>query len=331
MKKVIAVAMAILFVLSLASCTSNKERYDQLSGAIDYLSKKLDTVIELAENNSSKSAGDFSSDAGDGEFIDDGGEGDVDIADDSSDMGDTGDSGVVADSGNTSSSSSSSSASSGTTKAPSNSGKSTSSSASDANTLANAVKKYVAAAKATDKNVPVTIQKTLKTLNGGDGGLGSIISSLEGVAKKVLADHSGTEKGVRGNLDLITTNDFNSYKMSNDGTFTTINFAVKDYSASSTGRTNEGSVGHVVGVLDTLAEATEPMGMETVGDTSNIKLNYTNAKVTCKINNKTGKIVSAKWEYDVDVKIPNNKVKFKGIPLTLKNASVLIHYQATLG
>ena len=72
------------------------------------------------------------------------------------------------------------------------------------------------------------------------------------------------------------------------------------------------------------------MGMETIGDTSNIRLKYTNAKVTCKINNKTNQIVSAKWEYDVDVDIPNNKVKFQGLTITLKDANVVIHYQAVL-
>ena len=317
MKKIIAIVIAIVLVLSLASCSNNKDEYKQLSDGIDYVSKKLDMVVELLNSGGGQSAGDFTP-SDDGEFIDDGSTDADSSADDS-----------AADDSSASDSSSNSSASSSKSSSSSSKSSSSNSSNADANTLANAVAKYVAAAKATDKNVKVTITKSLSSIKVG--GLSDTITKLiKSVANSVLADHSGTETGVRGNPDLITVNDFSSYKMSNDGTNTSISFVVKNYTATATGRSNEGSVGHVIGVLDTLSEATEPMGMETVSDTSNVRLAYKNAKVTCKINNKTGKLVSAKWEYDVDVSIPDNKVKFKGFTLNLKDAAVVIHYQAVL-
>lgn len=325
MKKIIAVVMAFAFVLSLASCTTNKDRYKNLSGAVDYVGKKLDMVAELIESNGSQDVGNFEP-SDDGEFIDDGDSSDAEEPGDSGDNGDSSSS----SSSNSSSSSSKSSSSKSSSSSSSNSKSSSSSKQQTGNSTSDIVAKYVSAAKATDKNVKVTVTKTLVKLNGGDAGLGGLISALEGAAKNILADKSGTETGVRGNLDLITVNDFSKVTSSNDGSFTTVNMTIKDYTATADGRSNEGSVGHVIGVLDTIKEATDPMGMEAVGDTSNIRLKYSNAKVTAKINNKTNKIVSAKWEYDVDVVIPDNKVKFKGVTLTLRNANVVIHYQAVL-
>lgn len=193
---------------------------------------------------------------------------------------------------------------------------------------AEVLKFYVAAAKATGNNISVTRAKTLEKLDGGNGTAGSIISKLETVGKKALADNSGTEKGFRGSPELMKPDDISSAKATVSGNYTNVTMNIKDYTALPSGKANEGSVGRAIGVLDTLDEALAELPL-TIEDTSGIKLLYTNAVITAKIDNKTNKVVSAKWSYDVIISINNTKVKAFGIPFTLDGTEVVIRYVAT--
>lgn len=317
MKKIIAVVLVIVLVLSLTSCMTNKDRIHAVSGKVDMVAQNMKNAADLIEKNFSSDTGSLDGETGDvaGDEEEPDGQGDEESPDGTEEGGNNTD---------TASSSSSSKANSKTGSKTS----SKSSASSTGNSTSDIIKKYVSAAKATDKNIKVTITKTLTSLNGGTGAGGSLISKLESLAKKALANKSGVENGVRGNLDLITAVDISKATISSDATYTNINLTVKDYIATPSGRSNEGSVGHVIGVLDTLDEALRELPLETVGDTSNIRLKYTGAKAVVKINNKTNKIVNALWEYDVNVIIPDDEVKLVGIPMTLKDASAVIHYKA---
>lgn len=194
---------------------------------------------------------------------------------------------------------------------------------------AEVLKFYVAAAKSTGNNVTVTRKKTLEKLDGGSGAVGNIISKLESVGKKALADNSGAEKGLRGYPELIKPDDITSAKATVNGNYTNVTMKVKDYTATSSGKANDGSVGRAIGVLDTLDEALEELPV-TIDDKSGIKLLYTNAIITAKIDNRTNKIVSAKWSYDVIITVDNTKIKAFGIPITLDGTEVVIRFEATL-
>ena len=318
MKKIIAVVLAIVLVLSLTSCMTNKDRIHAVSGKVDMVAQNMKNAADLIEKNFSSDTGSLDGVTGDvaGDEEEPDGQGDEESQDGTEEGNNT--------------DQSSSSSSSNTNSQTGSKTTSKSSSSSTGNSTSDIIKKYVSAAKATDKNIKVTITKTLNSLNGGTGAGGSLISKLESIAKKALANKSGVENGVRGNPDLITAADISKATISSNATYTNINLIVKDYTAKPTGRNNEGSVGHVIGVLDTLDEALKELPLETVGDTSNVRLKYTGAKVVVNINNKTNKIVSALWEYDVNVIIPDDKVKLVGIPMTLKDASAVIHYKAVI-
>ena len=318
MKKIIAVVLSIVLVFSLTSCMTNKDRIHAVSGKVDMVAQNMKNAADLIEKNFSSDTGSLDGETGDvaGDEEEPDGQGDEESQDGTEEGNNT--------------DQSSSSSSSNTNSQTGSKTTSKSSSSSTGNSTSDIIKKYVSAAKATDKNIKVTITKTLNSLNGGTGAGGSLISKLESLAKKALANKSGVENGVRGNPDLITAADISKATISSNATYTNINLIVKDYTATPTGRNNEGSVGHVIGVLDTLDEALKELPLETVGDTSNVRLKYTGAKVVVNINNKTNKIVSALWEYDVNVIIPDDKVKLVGIPMTLKDASAVIHYKAVI-
>ena len=84
-------------------------------------------------------------------------------------------------------------------------------------------------------------------------------------------------------------------------------------------------------LLRIIAGIMEPSkGTVTIDDKSGIKLLYTNAVITAKIDNRTNKIVSAKWSYDVIITVDNTKIKAFGIPITLDGTEVVIRFEATL-
>lgn len=304
MKKIIAICSALVLMFSFASCTSNKKSYKELSAKVDAVAENISKASDAVDAGTVPSSGD--------------GVDEPDVEEELTEVVTDASGEAVTDANGEAK-----------TEAPTKSNKTNTSKASKTDSKADIVNFYVTAAKKTDKNVTVTTYKTLSSLNGGEGGLGSIISKLEGVAKSALAKNSGTDTGVRGYLELIKVDDFSSATKKDDGTNTTVTLVVKDYDAPATGRKNEGSVGHAIGVLDTLDQALGEVPI-TVTDTSNVRLVYENAKIVAKINNKTGKITSAQWDYDVTVKIPDNKIKFTGIPLSLKGASLKIHYKAVL-
>lgn len=185
---------------------------------------------------------------------------------------------------------------------------------------------YVTAAKKAGMNITVNRSKTLTRLNGGSGAAGNLISSLEKIAKSVLANQSGEDAGVRGYPELLTEDDITSAGAIANGDITEVTLKIKDYTAMPTGRANEGSVGHAIGVLDTIDEALNELPLN-VDDPSNIRLRYTNASIKAKINTKTQTLVSAEWVYDVAILINNTKCKM-GISFTLDGAEASIHYVA---
>lgn len=307
MKKIIAFICAVVMIFSFASCSNSKE-FEEVMSKVDAIEKNLQSISGLIENNAGNNSVNVDNSQGESDSVDE-----TEPSEDNSEV----DNAETENNSEESSTSNKTSSSKTTTKV------------ATSNSKSDIVAKYISAAKATDKNVKVTTQKTLSKIDGGEGLVGAFVSAIEPVAKDALAKNSGVESGVRGNPDLIKVSDIKSATIKNDGTYTTIKLVVNDYTAKATGRKNEGSVGHVVGVLDTLNEAIDQIGL-TVADASNVRLVYNNAYVQAKINNKTNKIVSATWEYDVNVDIPNNKIKFSVFSITLKNASVVIHYKATL-
>ena len=114
---------------------------------------------------------------------------------------------------------------------------------------------YLKAAKNTDKNVSVNRTKTLKDFNGGNSALGKILTSLKGAIAKSLENGSGTQKGVRGNLQYAKASDVASASAKTSGNYTTVTMTLKDYNAAATSRGYEGSTGHFIGALDTISEA----------------------------------------------------------------------------
>ena len=199
-------------------------------------------------------------------------------------------------------------------------------------TVEEIVEFYKKAAEATDKTDPKTMTKMeLTSLDGGKGAVGALVSALEGPGRKALERNSSEGDDVPGGFEKLTAADVTSATAKDDGKYTTVHITLKNQVDGMNGKTEEGSVGHGIGVLDGIQTAIDEIGGVDI-DASNgsMTLTYNNAYIDVKIDNATGKIVSGKWHHTVNVAINNVVGKIGFIKATLDGGKVVIDYTVTM-
>lgn len=191
------------------------------------------------------------------------------------------------------------------------------------------VEAYKAAAILTDKDKPLVNEvMSLTSCEGGDGFAGKLIDLLVPIGKKALEKNSGTANGLTGGYEKLVADDVASAKASDDGKYTTLTIELKQ---QVNGGEKEGHVGHGITVLGDVQRAIDELGGVEV-DTSNgsIDLTYSNAKITVKIDNATGKIVSGTWSFRVTASIKNVVGKIGIVKATLNGTKAVIDRKITL-
>ena len=199
-------------------------------------------------------------------------------------------------------------------------------------TVEEIVEFYKKAAAETDKGtVKGTDQMTMTKLDGGSGVVGGLISLFEPIAKSALEKNSGTVDDITGGYEKLTAADVTSATAKNDGKYTTVRINLKPQTDGMNGKSKEGSVGHGVSVLDGVQHAIDELkGVSVDTSEGSITLNYNNAYIDAKIDNATGKIVSGKWHYTVNILINNVKAKIGIVSAPLKDATGTVEYTVTI-
>ena len=198
-------------------------------------------------------------------------------------------------------------------------------------TKAEIVEFYKQAAIASDSTAKGQDKMEMTKLDGGSGLVGSLVSAFEPIAKKALSNNSGTTDGITGGYEKLSEADVANATAKDDGKYTTIHIDLKNQTDGMNGKSNEGSVGHGVSVLDGVQKAIDELkGVDVDTSEGSIKLQYHNAYIDAKIDNATGKIVSGKWHHTVDILINNVKVKIGIISATLKDAVGAVEYTVTM-
>ena len=195
-------------------------------------------------------------------------------------------------------------------------------------TVEEIVEFYKSAAALTDKGtVKAHDTMTLVNLDGGSGLVGGLISLFEPIARKALEKNSGPVDEITGGYQNLSAADVASATAKDDGKVTTVRINLKDQTDGMYGKSKEGHVGHGVSILDGVQKAIDEMDGVTV-DTSegDIKLHYNGAYIDVKIDDATGKIISGKWHYKVDISIVNVKAKIGVASATLKDAKGAVEY-----
>lgn len=192
---------------------------------------------------------------------------------------------------------------------------------------------YNKAVKASVKNPPKGKQTMKLEKLEGTGGLGKILGSFEGIAKKALEKNSTDTNYIpAGDHGDVLPTDVKNAKATNDGKYTTVSFDVKPQTDGPKESSSKGPVGRSIGTLGNVQNALDQLpGVSVTSGIENIKLTYDHAYVTVKIDNNTGKIVSGTWHYKVNVNVNNLGVKVIGIPASVDTLHGIVDYTVKIG
>ena len=196
---------------------------------------------------------------------------------------------------------------------------------------------YNKAVKASVKNPPKGKQTMKLEKLQGTGGLGKILGSFEGIAKKALEKNS-TETtwipaGDHGDVNYKTDVKNAKAAISADGKYTIVSFNVNSQTDGPKESSSKGPVGRSIGTLGNVQNALDELpGVSVTSGMENIKLTYNDAYVRdVKIDNATGKIISGTWHYKVNVDVKNLGVKVIGIPASVDTLTGIVDYTVKLG
>ena len=192
---------------------------------------------------------------------------------------------------------------------------------------------YNKAVKASVKNPPKGKQTMKLEKLEGTGGLGKILGSFEGIAKKALEKNSTDTNYIpAGDHGDVLPTDVKNAKATNDGKYTTVSFDVNPQTDGPKESSSMGPVGGWFGTLGNVQNALDQLpGVSVTSGIENIKLTYDHAYVTVKIDNNTGKIVSGTWHYKVNVNVNNLGVKVIGIPASVDTLHGIVDYTVKIG
>ncbi len=166
------------------------------------------------------------------------------------------------------------------------------------------------------------------------GGLGSALKFVQPVINSAL-DKNSTETDwiPAGSHADIKASDVKTASAKVNGNYTEVTMTFKEQTDGSDGDSkNGGPVARGVGTLGSIDGALADLNAEFKSGKENVKLTYTDAKLTCKIDNNTGKIVSGTWHYLVKINISSAELKFKVLPgaINVTNLKGAVDYKVVI-
>ena len=166
----------------------------------------------------------------------------------------------------------------------------------------------------------------------GKGFVGTIASAGSGIIDGALKKNSTETDWIpAGSHADIKASDVKSASAKVNGNYTEVSMTFKEQTDGSDGDSkNGGPVARGVGTLGSIDGALEDLGAEIKSGRENVKLTYVNAKLNCKIDNNTGKIVSGTWSYTVQIRISEATISFKGLSGSVKNLYAEVNYKVVI-
>lgn len=268
MKKILAIILAAVLVLSFAACKKNDTNNDTTAGDAQTSGQAAD----VSASDDTASSEEASSEA-ETEMVTDK-EGHTVIETKAPQSSDT----------------------KNTTK-----GSTTPSKGLNTNDAAACIKAYQAAVNATKQFKSGRQNMSLKGSITADGSLGALLKIAQKPVANALNKNSKDRTDIPGNPSGMQASHMKSASAVTSGNYTTITFNVKDQTQGAKADNHSGSVGCAVGTLGDVDNAIRELGLSVDYKDGKIELTYTNCKVVVKIDNTTGKIVEGSWAYDVNV------------------------------
>ena len=169
------------------------------------------------------------------------------------------------------------------------------------NDAAACIKAYQAAVNATKQFKSGRQNMALKGSITADGSLGALLKIAQKPVANAHNKNSKDRTDIPGKPSGMQASHMKSASAVTSGNYTTITFNVKDQTQGAKADNHSGSVGCAVGTLGDVDNAIRELGLSVDYKDGKIELTYTNCKVVVKIDNTTGKIVEGSWAYDVNV------------------------------
>lgn len=181
------------------------------------------------------------------------------------------------------------------------------------NDAAACIKAYQAAVNATKQFKSGRQSMALKGSITADGSLGALLKIAQKPVANALNKNSKDRTDIPGKPSGMQASHMKSASAVTSGNYTTITFNVKDQTQGAKADNHSGSVGCAVGTLGDVDNAIRELGLSVDYKDGKIELTYTNCKVVVKIDNTTGKIVEGSWAYDVNVYANGIKVSIVSV------------------
>lgn len=194
------------------------------------------------------------------------------------------------------------------------------------NDAAACIKAYQAAIAETKQFKSGRQNMSLKGEITASGFLGAIFNVAQKNIANALSKNSKDRTDIPGNPSGMQASHMKSASAVTSGNYTTITFNVKDQVQGAKADNHSGSVGCAVGTLGDVDNAIRELGLKVDYKDGKIELTYTNCKVVVKIDNTTGKIVEGSWVYDVNVYA--NGIKVSGVSVNNLKGIVAFSYTA---
>lgn len=207
-----------------------------------------------------------------------------------------------------------------------NKGSTTPSKGLNTNDAAACIKAYQAAIAKTKQFKSGKQSMSLKGEITASGFLGAIFNVAQKSIANALSKNSKDRTDIPGNPSGMKASHMKSASAVTGGNYTTITFNVKDQTQGPKESNHVGSVGCAVGTLGDVDRAIKELGLKVDYKDGKIELTYTNCKVVVKIDNTTGKIVEGSWVYDVNVYA--NGIKVSGVSVNNLKGIVAFSYTA---
>ena len=181
------------------------------------------------------------------------------------------------------------------------------------NDAAACIKAYQAAVNATKQFKSGRQNMALKGSITADGSLGALLKIAQKPVANALNKNSKDRTDIPGKPSGMQASHMKSASAVTSGNYPTITFNVKDQTQGAKADNHSGSVGCAVGTLGDVDNAIRELGLSVDYKDGKIELTYTNCKVVVKIDNTTGKIVEGSWAYDVNVYANGIKVSIVSV------------------
>lgn len=280
MKKILAIILAAVLVLSFAACKKNDTNNDTTTGDAQTSGQAADVSASDDTASSEEASSEVET-----EVVTDK-EGHTVIETKASQSSDT----------------------KNTTK-----GSTTPSKGLNTNNAAACSKAYQAAVNATKQLKSGRQNMALKGSITADGSLGALLKIAQKPVANALNKNSKDRTDIPGKPSGMQASHMKSASAVTSGNYTTITFNVKDQTQGAKADNHSGSVGCAVGTLGDVDNAIRELGLSVDYKDGKIELTYTNCKVVVKIDNTTGKIVEGSWAYDVNVYANGIKVSIVSV------------------